>query len=97
MADAFSSYRTHTSTGKKGRKSTRNGPILPHRLVSKMDKVDLGKLPKTEKKFGISDLDRVKRVMRGGKQAQRQFLAAIDVNGRIAERHPTREIKRLSE
>src|SRR5689334_9296719 len=35
--------------------------------------------------------------MRGRKQAQRQFLAAIDVNARIPERHPLREIKRLSD
>jgi transposase len=30
-------------------------------------------------------------------QAQRQFLAAIDVNARIPERHPIRQIKRLSD
>src|SRR5438067_8126933 len=35
--------------------------------------------------------------MRGRKQAQRQFLAAVDVNARIPERHPIREIKRLSD
>jgi transposase len=35
--------------------------------------------------------------MRGRKQAQRQFLAAIDVNARIPERHPIREIKRESD
>jgi transposase len=35
--------------------------------------------------------------MRGRKQAQRQFLAAIDVNARIPESHPIREIKRLSD
>jgi transposase len=35
--------------------------------------------------------------MRGRKQAQRQFLAAVDVNTRIPQRHPIREIKRLSD
>jgi transposase len=35
--------------------------------------------------------------MRGRKQAQRQFLAVVDVNARIPERHPVREIKRLSD
>ena len=35
--------------------------------------------------------------MRGKKQAQRQFVAMIDVNARIPEHHPLREIKRLSE
>jgi transposase len=35
--------------------------------------------------------------MRGKKQAQRQFVAMIDVNARIPERHPIREIKRLSD
>ena len=35
--------------------------------------------------------------MRGRKQAQRQFLAAIDVNARISLGHPIREIKRLSD
>jgi transposase len=35
--------------------------------------------------------------MRGRKQAQRQFLAVVDVNARIPERHPIREIKRLSD
>jgi transposase len=35
--------------------------------------------------------------MRGRKQAQRQFLAAIDVNARIPQGHPIREIKRLSD
>src|SRR3954447_5392233 len=35
--------------------------------------------------------------MRGRKQAQRQFLAAVDVNARIPPRHPIREIKRLSD
>jgi hypothetical protein len=35
--------------------------------------------------------------MRGRKQAQRQFLAAIDVNARIPEGHALREIKRLSD
>ena len=34
--------------------------------------------------------------MRGRKQAQRQFVAMIDVNARIPENHPIREIKRLS-
>jgi hypothetical protein len=34
--------------------------------------------------------------MRGKKQAQRQFVAMIDVNARIPEHHPIREIKRLS-
>src|SRR2546423_10166364 len=41
--------------------------------------------------------DLVEQVMRGRKQAQRQFLAAVDVNARIPERHPIREIKRLSD
>jgi transposase len=35
--------------------------------------------------------------MRGKKQAQRQFVAMIDVNARIPENHPIREIKRLSD
>jgi transposase len=35
--------------------------------------------------------------MRGRKQAQRQFLAAVDVNARIPQRHPIREIKHLSD
>src|SRR3954447_4767438 len=35
--------------------------------------------------------------MRGRKQVQRQFLAAVDVNARIPQRHPIREIKRLSD
>src|SRR3982074_1903495 len=35
--------------------------------------------------------------MRGRKQAQRQFVAMIDVNARIPEGHPIREIKRLSD
>jgi transposase len=35
--------------------------------------------------------------MRGKKQAQRQFVAMIDVNARIPEHHPIREIKRLSD
>jgi transposase len=35
--------------------------------------------------------------MRGRKQAQRQFLAVVDLNARIPERHPIREIKRLSD
>jgi transposase len=35
--------------------------------------------------------------MRGRKQAQRQLVAAIDVNARIPERHPIREIKRVSD
>jgi transposase len=35
--------------------------------------------------------------MRGRKQAQRQFLAAIDVNARIPHGHPIREIKRVSD
>jgi transposase len=35
--------------------------------------------------------------MRGKKQAQRQFVAMIDVNARIPQGHPTREIKRLSD
>jgi hypothetical protein len=34
--------------------------------------------------------------MRGKKQAQRQFVAMIDVNARIPQGHPIREIKRLS-
>src|SRR5690242_12111809 len=34
--------------------------------------------------------------MRGKKQAQRQFVAMIDVNARIPQGRPTREIKRLS-
>ena len=33
--------------------------------------------------------------MRGRKQAQRQFVAMIDVNARIPQGHPIREIKRL--
>jgi hypothetical protein len=33
--------------------------------------------------------------MRGKKQAQRQFVAMIDVNARIPETHPIREVKRL--
>src|ERR687884_2231273 len=41
--------------------------------------------------------DRVKTGMRGRKQAQRQFVAMIDVNARIPEKHPIREIKRLSD
>jgi hypothetical protein len=35
--------------------------------------------------------------MRGRKPAQRQFMAAIDVNARIPERHPIRDIKRVSD
>ena len=35
--------------------------------------------------------------MRGKKQAQRQFVAMIDVNARIPQGHPIREIKRLSD
>jgi transposase len=35
--------------------------------------------------------------MRGRKQVQRQFVAVIDVNARIPERHPIREIKRVSD
>jgi transposase len=35
--------------------------------------------------------------MRGRKQAQRLFLAVVDVNARIPERHPIREIKGLSD
>src|SRR5947209_4858856 len=35
--------------------------------------------------------------MRGRKQAQRQFVAMIDVNARIPRGHPIREIKRLSD
>jgi hypothetical protein len=35
--------------------------------------------------------------MRGRKRAQRQFLAVVDINARIPERHPIREIKRLSD
>ena len=35
--------------------------------------------------------------MRGRKQAQRQFLAVVDVNARIPQSHPIREIKRLSD
>ena len=35
--------------------------------------------------------------MRGKKQAQRQFVAMIDVNARILQGHPIREIKRLSD
>jgi transposase len=35
--------------------------------------------------------------MRGRKQAQRQFLAVVDVNARIPQNHPIREIKRLSD
>jgi transposase len=35
--------------------------------------------------------------MRGRKQAQRQFLAVVDVNARIPQGHPIREIKRLSD
>jgi transposase len=35
--------------------------------------------------------------MRGRKQAQRQFVAVIDVNARIPENHPIREVKRLSD
>jgi transposase len=35
--------------------------------------------------------------MRGRKQAQRQFVAMIDVNARIPQGHPIREIKRLSD
>jgi hypothetical protein len=34
--------------------------------------------------------------MRGRKQAQRQFVAMIDVNARIPQGHPIREIKRVS-
>ena len=41
--------------------------------------------------------DWVKTGMRGRKQAQRQFVAMIDVNARIPEHHPIREIKRLSD
>jgi transposase len=36
-------------------------------------------------------------VMRGKKQAQRQFVAMIDVNARIPQGHPIREVKRLSD
>ena len=36
-------------------------------------------------------------VMRGRKQAQRQFLAVVDLNARIPEGHPIREIKRVSD
>jgi transposase len=46
---------------------------------------------------GINWADTVKGVMRGRKQAQRQFLALVDVNARIPERHPIREIKGLSD
>ena len=35
--------------------------------------------------------------MRGRKQAQRQFVAMIDVNARIPQGHPIREVKRLSD
>jgi hypothetical protein len=35
--------------------------------------------------------------MRGKKQAQRQFVAMIDVNARIPQGYPIREIKRLSD
>ena len=35
--------------------------------------------------------------MRGKRQAPRQFVAMIDVNARIPERHPIREVKRLSD
>jgi transposase len=35
--------------------------------------------------------------MRGRQQAQRQFLAVVDVNARIPQGHPIREIKRLSD
>ena len=35
--------------------------------------------------------------MRGKKQAQRQFVAMIDVNARIPQGHPIREIERLSD
>jgi transposase len=35
--------------------------------------------------------------MRGKKQAQRQFVAMIDVNARIPQGHPIREVKRLSD
>ena len=35
--------------------------------------------------------------MRGKKQTQRQFVAMIDVNARIPENHPLREVKRLSD
>src|SRR5947209_1980624 len=35
--------------------------------------------------------------MRGRKQAQRQFVAMIDVNARIPRGHPIREIKRVSD
>jgi len=35
--------------------------------------------------------------MRGKKQAQRQFVALIDVNARIPQGHPLREVKRLSD
>ena len=35
--------------------------------------------------------------MRGKKQAQRQFVAMIDVNARIPENHPIREVKPVSD
>src|SRR4051812_1509873 len=35
--------------------------------------------------------------MRGRKRAQRQFLAMVDINARIPQRHPIREIQRLSD
>jgi hypothetical protein len=35
--------------------------------------------------------------MRGRKQAQQQFLALVDVNALISERHPIRELKHLSD
>ena len=35
--------------------------------------------------------------MRGKKQAQRQFVAMIDVNARIPQGHPIRQVKRLSD
>jgi transposase len=45
----------------------------------------------------MNDPDRLKTVMRGRKQAQRQFVALIDVNARIPQGHPIREVKRLSD
>src|SRR5947209_16904632 len=35
--------------------------------------------------------------MRGRKRAQRPCLAMVDINTRIPQRHPIREIKRLSD
>ena len=35
--------------------------------------------------------------MRGKKQDQRQFVAMIDVNARTLQRHPIREVKRVSD